>query len=162
MKKQECYTLLNELLEKQISSLTIATRYLNDIKDAIESNNLESLQQLIKHNNIPLSQIEELENSRFSLIESCGFEKNKQGFKKCLKACDDTQGTLNILHKKLNSALVELEKATKVSDLLVLQNKQRVKKSLDILTGSTIKKDHTYSSQGTTNQDSLTRPLAIA
>jgi flagellar biosynthesis/type III secretory pathway chaperone len=162
MKKNECYTLLSELLTKQIASLNVATSYLNDIKECIETNSLEGLQSLIKHNKIPLSQIEDLEISRFSLIESCGFEKDSQGFERCIKACDNSDKSLSQLNEQLNSSLSELQKATEVSGLLVAKNKTRVKNSLSILTGNSIKKDPTYSSQGTTNSDSLTRPLAIA
>ncbi len=162
MKKQECYSLLSELLTKQISSLDIATSYLNDIKNSIESGDFDSLKNLIQHNKIPLSQIEEQETARFSLIESCGFEKNNQGFERCVKACDDGTGTIKELYTQLQASLDSLQKATEVSGLLVSKNKDRVKKSLNILTGNSIKKDPTYSSQGTTNQDSLTRPIAVA
>lgn len=162
MKKQECYSSLYELLTQQIASIKVATTYLNDIKNSIESNDIESLQHLIKHNEIPLNKIEEQETARFSLIESCGFEKNKTGFERCVKACDDSNKSLSDIYSQLNHSLDELQKATEVSGLLVSKNKERVQKSLNILTGNSIKKDPTYSSQGTTNNDSLTRPLAIA
>ncbi len=160
--KAEYFSLFKSLLTKQIDSILIATAYLNNIKASIEANNIDTLQQLIKHNDIPLSQIEEQEKERFSLIESCGYEKNKTGFKQCIKSFDDSSDTLSSLQNSLYKVMDELQTATTVSDLLITKNKNRVKQSLSILTGTTLQKDSTYASNGKSNQDSLTRDLATA
>lgn len=160
--KVDYFNVLNDLLNKQIASLQTAAAYLNDIKVSIETNNLESLQQLIKHNDIPLSRIEEQESERFAVIEACGYEKNKTGFKQCIESFDDDNKTLTTLSDLLYDVMDELQMATTVSDLLITKNKNRVKQSLSILTGTTLKKDHTYSSTGKANPDDLKRNLAIA
>jgi len=160
--KAECFSLFKGLLIKQIDSIQIATVYLNNIKTSIEANDLESLQLLIKHNEIPLSQIEDQETERFSLVERCGYEKNKSGFKQCIESFDDDSKTLGSLQISLSKVMDELQTATTVSDLLITKNKNRVKQSLSILTGTTLQKDQTYSSTGKANQDGLTRDLAIA
>jgi len=160
--KQDVYTVMSDLLFKQIKSISKATNYLNEIKTAIESNDLESLKDLIQHNDIPLAQIEEQEKSRFAFIHQYGFENTQQGFTQCIDTFDNADKNLSTLQSQLNDALSELQTATKVSDLLITKNKQRVKQALSILTGTSLQKDHTYSATGSKKEDSLTRPLAIA
>ncbi len=159
---QSAFEQLSDLFLKQINSLDKATAYLTEIKSSIEANDLEALKRLIQQNNIPLSQIEEHEKARFELIKHYGFENTKAGITQCVASFDDGKKSLQALHDRLNKALSVLQKATTVSDLLITKNKQRVKQSLSILTGTSLKTDPTYSSTGNNNQDSLIRPLAIA
>lgn len=161
-KNKDISGLLSDLLIKQTEAINKACVYLNDLKKSIEANDLETLKHLIQHNDIPLSQIEEYEKSRFSLIHQYGFDKSAEGFKKCVAAFDDDKKSLGHLLTQLHDAMSELQTATKVSDLLVTKNKQRVKQALSILTGTSLIKDHTYSASGNKKADSLTRPLAIA
>ncbi len=153
---------LNDLMTQQIQAINKATQYLNDIKSSVESNDLETLKQLIQHNNLPLSQIEEQEKARFALIKELGFEQTKKGFTQCVTTHDDTRHSLSQLDTALNLAMKQLHTATTVSDLLISKNKQRVKQSLSILTGASLQTDPTYSSTGNSNKDHLIRPLAIA
>lgn len=161
-KDKNCFSLLSNLLTHQISFVEQASDYLNQIKLSIEKNDVETLQTLIKNNNIPLNQIEEHEKARFNLINNYGFEKTKEGFLACVKSFDDSEQSLIELHSKLLKALDMLQVSTKVSDLLVTKNMQRVKQSLSILTGTSLAKDPTYSASGYTHKDSLTRDLATA
>jgi len=161
VKNNEAFNLLSDLIIKQTEAISKACVYLNDLKKSIEANNLEALKYLIQHNDIPLSQIEEHEKSRFSLIHQYGFDNTVEGYTQCIETFDDDEKSLSGLQTRLNDVMNELQMATKVSDLLVTKNKQRVKQALSILTGSSLLKDHTYSATGNKKEDRLTRPLAI-
>jgi len=162
VKNEAAFKLLSDLIIKQIEAISKACTYLNDLKKSIESNDLEALKHLIQHNDIPLAQIEEHEKSRFSLIHQYGFDNTVEGFTQCIKTFDNDKKSLSRLQDRLSDVMHELQVATKVSDILVTKNKQRVKQALSILTGTSLLKDHTYSSSGNKKADSLTRPLAIA
>lgn len=160
--KEDAFSLLSNLLIKQTEAITKASDYLKSIKESIESNDLESLKHLIQHNDIPLTQIEEHEKSRFNLIHQYGFDNTAKGITQYIDTFDDDINSLRNLQTRLNESMSELQTATQVSDLLVTKNKQRVKQALSILTGTSLIKDHTYSASGNKKADSLKRPLAVA
>lgn len=156
------FLLFKTLLNEQIEYLETTNQYLADLKESIQSNNLEALQKLVKTNVIPLSQIEALEESRFSLTEQCGYKRNKEGFIACLKACDNDAQVLNELQIKLFDTMKQLKEATQVNDLLIGKSKKRVQDSIHILTGMTLLKDQTYSNKGTKDHGGRSRTIAKA
>ncbi|MBL7005278.1 MAG: flagellar protein FlgN [Gammaproteobacteria bacterium] len=162
LNQQHCFKQFKLLLTTQIDSLVSTTNYLLEIKTSIQNNDLEALQQLIKSNNIPLAKIERLENERLTLTQKCGFKADKSGFKECIIANDNQQKTLDSLQAELFNVMQELKKATEVNHLLVSQNKNRIDKSLSILTGISQTSNQTYSVSGIKEEGKHSRPLAVA
>lgn len=162
LSSEHCFSLFSELLHNQISSIKETTEYLNSIKSAIENNQLEPLQDLIKQNSIPLNTIEEQENALFSLTESSGFERNRDGLAQCIAKYDNQDKTLQSMQIELRQALKKLNTATKVNDHLIIKNKERVHKSLMLLTGNGNTSNQTYSDDGVKHAHSVKRPLAVA
>lgn len=163
MNPADCRNRLIELLETQNSRIDRANDYLDSIKQAIMENQLDNLQQTLNSPDLAISDIEQLEQQRYQLLSSFGFDGDGDGFTKCMVWCDDEKGQVDTLYQQLIQSLLKLQHAIQINSLLITKGRDRVRRSLGILTGLGAGGScKTYSSNGKTNDPSGRRDIAIA
>ena len=163
MNESACRERLIELLQAQNERIANANEFLVGIKNAIAENRLEKLQQSLVSPDLALDDIEQLEQQRYRLLESHGFSKDQDGFEKCVEWCDDSQGRVTALYGQLVEGLVQLQHSIQINSLLVNKGRDRVRRSIGILTGlGTSGSCKTYSSNGKTLDPTGRRDIAIA
>jgi flagellar biosynthesis/type III secretory pathway chaperone len=163
MNSESCREQLIELLEEHNDRINRATEYLANIKQAIAENRLENLQDSLSNPDFAVDDIERLEQQRYQLLSSYGFSQDSDGFEKCMAWCDDEQKQISGLYQQLIQSLVQLQHAIQVNSLLVTRGRDRVKRSLGILTGLGAASNYkTYSSDGKTLSTPGRRDIAIA
>ncbi len=163
MKETQCRERLSELLQAQNDCITRANEYLMAIKNAIADNQLDNLQQSLAYPDLAIEDIEALEQQRYQVLASFGFDQDTNGLGKCIEWCDDDQNQLSELYQQLVKSLVELQHAIQINSLLVNKGQERVRRSIGILTGAgaapTCK---TYSSKGQAINPAGRRDIAVA
>lgn len=163
MNSSQCREQLGELLETHISRIIRANDYLIEIKKAIAGNQLDTLQQSLSQPDFSVEDIERLEQQRYQLLSSFGFTKDSDGFQQCVNWCDDEQAHVAELYQQLIQELVQLQHSIQINSLLVTRGRDRVKRSLGILTGlGTAGNCKTYSSEGKALDPNGQRNIAIA
>jgi flagellar biosynthesis/type III secretory pathway chaperone len=163
MNSESCHEQLIELLEEHNDRINRATEYLANIKQAIAENRLENLQDSLSNPDFAVDDIERLEQQRYQLLSNYGFSQDSDGFEKCMAWCDDEQKQISGLYQQLIQSLVQLQHAIQVNSLLVTRGRDRVKRSLGILTGLGAASNYkTYSSDGKTLSTPGRRDIAIA
>ncbi len=163
MNSQSCREQLIELLEAHNARISRATEYLANIKQAIAENRLENLQDSLSNPDFAVDDIERLEQQRYQLLADYGFSQDSDGFEKCMTWCDDEQNRVSGLYQQLIQSLVQLQHAIQINSLLVSRGRDRVKRSLGILTGLGASSNcKTYSSDGKTLSTPGRRDIAIA
>ena len=163
MNSTQCHAQLSELLETHISRITRANDYLVEIKKAITENQLDRLQKSLSQPDFSVEDIERLEQQRYQLLSSYGFTEDSDGFQQCVNWCDDEQTQVTELYQQLIQGLVQLQHSIQINSLLVTRGRDRVKRSLGILTGlGTAGNCKTYSSEGKTLDPTGQRDIAIA
>jgi flagellar biosynthesis/type III secretory pathway chaperone len=163
MNSKSCREQLIELLEAHNARINRATEYLANIKQAIAENRLENLQDSLSNPDFAVDDIERLEQQRYQLLSNYGFSQDSDGFEKCMAWCDDEQKQVSGLYQQLIQSLVQLQHAIQVNSLLVTRGRDRVKRSLGILTGlGAASNCKTYSSDGKTLSTPGRRDIAIA
>ena len=163
MNNQQCREQLTALLEEHNQRITSASEYLAGIKQAIAENQLESLQQSLSKPDFAVEDIEQLEQQRHQLLSDYGFSQDAQGFEKCMAWCDDKDQQISGLYKQLVQNLVQLQHTIQINSLLVNRGRDRVRRSLGVLTGlGTSGSCKTYSSDGKALGSSDPRNIAIA
>jgi flagellar biosynthesis/type III secretory pathway chaperone len=163
MNSESCREQLIELLEEHNDRINRATEYLANIKQAIAENRLENLQDSLSNPDFAVDDIERLEQQRYQLLSNYGFSQDSDGFEKCMAWCDDEQKQISGLYQQLIQSLVQLQHAIQVNSLLVTRGRDRVKRSLGILTGLGAASNYkTYSSDGKTLSTPGRRDIAIA
>ena len=163
MNKHQCREQLTALLEEHNQRITSASAYLIGIKQAIAENQLESLQQSLSKPNFAVEDIEQLEQQRYQLLSDHGFSRDADGFEKCMAWCDDRDQQVARLYQQLIQNLVQLQHTIQINSLLVNRGRDRVRRSLGILTGlGTSGNYKTYSSDGKALGSSDPRNIAIA
>lgn len=161
MNSQQCREQLTALLEEHIQRIADASEYLAGIKQAIAENQLESLQDSLAKPAFAVDDIEQLEQQRYQLLSNYGFSQDADGFEKCVAWCDEDQ-QVSELYQQLIQNLVQLQHSIQVHSLLVNRGRDRVRRSLGILTGlGTTASGETYSSDGKLDS-SDPRNIAIA
>ncbi|MDH3634287.1 MAG: flagellar protein FlgN [Gammaproteobacteria bacterium] len=162
MNNQQCREQLTALLEEHNQRITSASEYLAGIRQAIAENQLESLQDSLAKPEFVVDDIEQLEQQRYQLLSNYGFSQDADGFEKCMAWCDDGNQQVSALYQQLIQNLVRLQHSTQVNSLLVNRGRDRVRRSLGILTGlGTTGTCKTYSSDGKLGS-SDPRDIAIA
>jgi len=162
MNTNQCRQRLSELLQAQTEQITRANEYLLVIKNAIADDQLDKLQQSLTSPDLAIEDIENLEQKRYQLLASFGFEQNPEGLEKCIDWCDDDQ-QLSGLYQQLVASLVELRHSIQLNSLLVNKGQERVKRSIGILTGvGTAGTCKTYSEKGQAINPAGRRDIAIA
>lgn len=163
MNNQECREQLTALLEEHNQRITRASEYLTSIKQAIAENRLDSLQQSLSQPDFAIEEIEQLEQQRYQLLSNHGFSQDAEGFEKCMAWCDDEQKKVYSLYRQLIQGLVQLQHSIQVNSLLVNRGRDRVRRSLGILTGLGAAGGYkTYSSDGKAQDTRGRRDIAIA
>ena len=135
MSSTQCRAQLSELLETHISRIARANAYLAEIKKAIAENQLDALQQSLSQPDFSVEDIERLEQQRYQLLASYGFTRDSGGFRKCVEWCDDERKHVSELYLQLIKGLEQLQHSSQINSLLVTRGRDRVKRSLGILTG---------------------------
>ena len=163
MSKDECRVQILELLEAQNSAIARANDYLVSIKNAIAENKLDNLDQFLTSPQLPVEEIEQLEQQRHRLLQSFGFSSDNEGFEKCVSWCDSSDGQVEKSRQQMTSGLAQLQHSIQLNSLLVRKGQDRLRRSIGILTGlDTTKQCKTYGSKGQTLQKSGQRNIAIA
>lgn len=161
MSNRQCREQLTALLEEHIQRIAAASEYLAGIKQAIAENHLESLQDSLTKPAFAVDDIEQLEQQRYQLLSNYGFSQDADGFEKCMAWCDKDQ-QVSELYQQLIQNLVRLQHSIQVHSLLVNRGRDRIRRSLGILTGiGTTGTGKTYSSDGKLDS-SDPRNIAIA
>jgi flagellar biosynthesis/type III secretory pathway chaperone len=163
MNSNACREQLTELLEAHNARISSANAFLLTIKNAIADNQLETLQQSLENPELAVDDIEQLERQRYQLLSTYGFSENSDGFEKCVAWCDNPQGLVAELYQQLIQGLVQLQHSIQINNLLVIKGGDRVRRSLEVLTGvGTAGNCKTYSSNGKTLSPADQRDIAIA
>lgn len=163
MNQNHCRLRLSELLQAQNDRITRATAYLEDVKNAIADNRMDNLQQTLSSPDLDIEDIEKLEQQRYEVLSSVGFEQDNAGLEKCIEWCDDDRSQLSELYQQLVGNLVALQHSIQINNLLVNKGQERVRRSIGILTGAgTPATGKTYGSQGETINPTGRRNIAIA
>ena len=163
MKNNACREQLTELLQAHNTRISSANAFLLTIKNAIADNQLETLQQSLANAELGVDDIEQLEQQRYQLLSTYGFSENSDGFEKCVAWCDNSQGDVAELYQQLIQGLVQLQHSIQINNLLVIKGRDRVRRSLGVLTGvGTAGNCKTYSSNGKALSPADQRNIAIA
>lgn len=163
MNANQCRQRLSELLQAQIGRIASANAYLQGIKSAIAENRLENLQQTLTSPDLAIEDIEQLEQQRYQLLETCGFAKDSDGLEKCIAWCDDDQNQLSELYQQLIKNLFDLRHSIQINSLLVNKGQERVRRSIGILTGANATGTcKTYSEKGQAINPAGRRDIAVA
>ncbi len=163
MKIERCRASLIEILRAHNLCIESANAYLATIKTAIAENRLDQLQQSLSGPEMPMAEIERLENERHGLLQTYGFDSDDNGFQKCVDWCDDESGHLKELYQQLVQNLVELQRSIQLNSLLISKSQDRVRRSIGILTGiGNANQAKTYQSDGKASTQSNRRDIAIA
>ncbi len=163
MNRDDCRRQMLLLLGAQNTSITAANDYLLHIKNAIAENKLENLDPLLANPELPIEDILELERQRFGLLQNFGFDSDSAGFKKCVTWCDNSKQELNEAYQRLINGLTQLQRSIQLNNLLIGKGKDRVRRSIGILTGQgNVTQGKTYSNKGQTLEDNGQRNIAIA
>ena len=88
-----CREALNQLLQKQLDNVYEVNHCLVELKSSIAQNNIGAINVTLSENSLPIIEIENLENRRNILLNQYGFEASNEGQSKCIKWCDDNEGT---------------------------------------------------------------------
>lgn len=159
---QQCFQKLNALLSQQTDEIDGINSYLDEIKNAIAANEIESLNTLLTQQRLPTEDINNLESQRHQLLDVYGFEFTQEGLEKCISECDKN-GLLTERYELFQQALSRLQRSIQVNSLLINKNKNRIRKSLNLLTGQQNSDNaKTYSSNGQASGYSSKRSLAQA
>ena len=163
MNSSACRECLTELLQAQNARISSANAFLLTIKNAIADNQLETLQQSLANPELAVDDIEQLEQQRHQLQSTYGFSENSAGFEKCVAWCDNPQGQVAKLYQQLIQGLEQLQHSIQINNLLIIKGRDRVRRSLGVLTGvGTAGNCKTYSSNGKALSPADQRDIAIA
>lgn len=147
----QCRQTLVQLLQTQITKVDEVNNYLVELKDSLARNDIEAIDGTLSENNLPVSEIENLEEHRNQLLGQYGFEANKEGQAACIKWCDDNEGSLSRQYQLLSESLTQLQRSIQINALLVNKGQDRIRRSVSLLTGQVDnEKSSTYSKNGQT------------
>jgi flagellar biosynthesis/type III secretory pathway chaperone len=161
--KIQCREKLTALLEAHTSKIAIANEYLTNIKNAIAENKLETLNQNISNPELPIQEIEQLDQQRHHLLNEFGFGEGIDGFEKCVAWCDNDVKQISELYQKLIQSLQQMQHSIQINNLLVNKGRDRIRRSIGILTGQGNDSNHKiYTSTGKAEHDNGQRAIAVA
>lgn len=147
----QCRQVLSQLLQAQQVKVDEVNHYLVELKTSIAQNDIEAINGTLSENNLPIGEIEDLENHRNQLLSQYGFEANTEGQAACIKWCDDSEGNLHKQFQLLSESLIQLQRSIQINALLVNKGQDRIRRSVSLLTGqANNEKSNTYSKTGQT------------
>jgi flagellar biosynthesis/type III secretory pathway chaperone len=159
----QCRAALSQLLQTQLAKADQVNHYLAELKTSIAQNDIEAINGTLSQNNLPLGEIEDLENHRNQLLSQYGFEANKEGQVSCIKWCDDNEGNLSKQYQLLSESLIQLQRSIQINALLVNKGQDRIRRSVSLLTGQVNnEKSSTYSKNGQTHAATNKRSISQA
>jgi flagellar biosynthesis/type III secretory pathway chaperone len=159
----QCRQALSQLLQMQLAKVDEVNHYLVELKDSIAQNDIEAINGTLSQNNLPIGEIEDLENHRNQLLTQYGFETNKEGQAACIKWCDDNEGKLSKQYQLLSESLIQLQQSIQINALLVNKGQDRIRRSVSLLTGQVnSEKSNTYSKNGQTHGATNKRSISQA
>ncbi len=163
MSAAACREALSALLASHVAQIDAANVYLQGIRQAIASNEPENLQRSLERPEFDVDAIEGLEAERHRVLEAHGFSADFAGFEQCIDWCDDAAGGLAELYRQLVQGLIALQHSIQLNQLLVDRGKDRVRRSLCLLSGlGNAAQCKTYGSDGKAEPASGRRDIAIA
>lgn len=163
MTETACRQRLTDLLSAHNTRIGAANDYLLSIRNAIAANDLEKLRERLSHPEFEIDAIEQIEQQRHEVLAAFKFDQDSKGFEACIAWCDDEAGQLAALYAQLVENLVQLQHAIQLNNLLINKGRDRLRRSIGILTGLGAGANHkTYSSSGQTEQSLGRRDIAIA
>ena len=159
----QCRQILSQLLQAQLAKVDEVNHYLLELKDSIAQNDIEAINGTLSQNNLPIGEIEDLEDHRNQLLSQYGFEANKEGQAACIKWCDDNEGNLSKQYQLLSESLIQLQRSIQINALLVNKGQDRIRRSVSLLTGQVNnEKSSTYSKNGQTYTANNKRSISQA
>lgn len=148
----QCAQLLSPLFQQLLKRVNDFTTYLDQIKQAIATNDKEQLDQLINNNSLDVTAIEQLQLEQQQVAANFGFSQSHEGVDSCVKTCDQTQ--LSELYNELRQQLETLQNSLMINGLLIKKNQQRVRQSIRLLSGhDPVNNNTTYTSSGNTHEE---------
>lgn len=162
MNSKACHHNLSLLLRSHLERIGRANDYLAGMRQAIADNDLARLQQLIAAPDFSVDEIEQLERQRHKVLADFGFAPDRAGFEQCLGWCDNDAGELSALYRRLIETLEQLQRSIQLNRLIVNRGKERVRRSIGILTGlGNAGSGKTYNSSGKAQDSSGPRDIAV-
>lgn len=163
MNPDECRDLLVDLLGAQNEQVTAVRARFDEIGRAIADNQIDNLQQSLGDSDPGFAQLQQLERQRHDLLQRFGYAANAAAQTACIDWCDDADGQLSALHARLVDNLQALQRSIQLGNLLVGKGRDRIRRSLGILTGqSQSGQCRTYSSSGKAEDGPGHRDIAVA
>jgi flagellar biosynthesis/type III secretory pathway chaperone len=159
----QCQQALSQLLQIQLTKVNEVNRFLVELKVSIAQNDIETINATLSENDLPIAEIEDLENHRNQLLSQYGFKANKEGQAACIKWCDDNEGNLSKQYLLLSESLIQLQQSIQINALLVNKGQNRIRRSVSLLTGQVNdEKSSTYSKNGQTHGTANKRSISQA
>ena len=155
---QQCLDELSHLFERQISELQEINDYLTRIKNAVAENDIEEMNNLVAKQKPPVAEVEKLQVMQQKLVSNYNFEATGDGLAKCIEWCD-LEDRLVIQYENFKQELTQLQHSLQISDLLVSKGQNRVRQSLQLLTGQTAN-TRVYTSDGHSRDSTDRRSIA--
>lgn len=163
MNRTQCRDQLITLLQAQTTKVGIANEYLVNIKNAIAQNRIDALATTLENPTLPIDDIEQLEQQRYQLQHEFGFEKTHAGLEQCIDWCDSSDEQVSRLYQQLVQSLMTLQHSIQLNHLLVNKGKDRIRRSIGILTGlGQTDQVNTYTSRGEAGAGIGRRDIAVA
>jgi flagellar biosynthesis/type III secretory pathway chaperone len=160
---RQCQQALSQLFQTQLTRVDEINLFLIKLKASIAQNDTEAINTTLYENNLPISEIEEFENSRNQLLNQYGFEANIKGQTACIKWCENNEGNLSKQYQLLSESLIQLQQSIQINALLVNKGQDRIRRSVSLLTGQVNnEKSSTYSKNGQTNLTANKRSISQA
>lgn len=152
----------HSLLQRQLEQVQALTDYLDAIREAVSSNRIDSLQQMLEQGCPAFASLDAEQRALNSLLMDCGFGEGAQALHRCIQAAASTR--LEELADVLTLSLDKLHKSLLINDLLIRKNQHRVRQSIRLISGrATDTQRATYSRNGLTKDVDLDqRSLATA
>lgn len=159
---RQCYSELNDLLQRQIDEIRGLYACLADIKSAIVEGDPDRMNHLVGQQQHRVEKIECLDSRRRDLLARHGFQYEKEDLLSCIDWCDE-DSMLADLYRQYEKSLNELQRSLRVNSLLVNKGRKRIRQSLYLLTGQDASNQSaTYSATGIAEETRNLRTLARA
>lgn len=156
--------IVEQLLNRQITSCTKYLEYLEQVKQVMSDNNIDQLQKLIGNNDNLLKTVESTRQQQMEFLSTHGYEASATGLSTCIRDHAGTSSKLLELDKQLTELLKNLQSKIQLNDRIIRISQQRVKQAIRILSGHGVNTNSSvYSSQGSeSSTDENSRTIAIA
>ena len=153
-------TRLAELMRQQHEQAEALIDYLKQVREAIASNAISRLQDLLDGGSTSLPRLESLQQQQSALLQPLGFADGAQGLHDYLQTRDSK--ALREQGEGLARQLELLRNALLINDLLIRKNQHRIRQSIRLLSGRDQASNRpTYSRNGIREDNDL-EPRSLA